>query len=492
MVGEKIEKFLKHIIEIVFLLTIVFYFVYCHIYQFENPSYKVVGLIPIAILFVYFCVYKLCGRFEKNDKFYKILLFVFSIVVYAIWGLFANSPAVSDYEVLINSAKEMISGNFSAFSFDKSNYFYFYNFQTGYVVYLALIMKMFGQKLLALKIVEIFVMALTNVLVYDIASKVYSKKIGIIASVVYASLLFNIAGSSIINNQHISMLFVCIAVLLFMKKKWYSYVLSGILFGISIILRPSAIIFPLACASFLVWKLLIEKFKDWKKNIVAIILILVSMTCFTKIFDFVMVKSNMVPVSAVDSNAKYFKFVLGLQGDGLYNIPTKDAEHTQVYFDLEKLGFDYDEYNKQCMKKIVEICVNTPRRVLEFISKKLVLFCGSADNQLEFASENIKESKICTVISYYGYVQYILILVLCLIITFFSIFRNNKIQYDGKYNNYDKLFKIVFVAFFVAHIFIEVQSRYRYDQYLMLCLISSPMLVMVFEKIKNVFKDIKK
>lgn len=489
--GEKIKKFLMSIIEIVFLLCIVLYFVYCHIYQFENPSYKVVGLIPIVILFIYFCIYKLGGKFEKNDKLYMVLLFTFSIVVYAIWGFLANSPAVSDYEVLINGAKEMGCGNFSALSFDKSNYFYFYNFQTGYVVYLALVMKVFGQRLIALKLVEIFIMALTNVLVYKIATNVYSKKAGMVASVVYASLLFNIAGSSIINNQHISMLFVCISILLFMKKRWYMYGLSGVLFGVSIILRPSAIIFPLACVCFLVWKLLIEKFNDWKEYIFAIILILVSMSLCTKVFDFTMVKAKMVPVSAIDSNAKYFKFVLGLNGNGVYNVPTKDAEHTQVYYDLEKLGFDYDEYNNQCMRKIADICVNNPKDVLEFISKKLVSFCGSADNQIEFAGENINDGKISILFNYYGYVQYILLLFLSFVITGISIFKNNKIQYDAKNSNYDKLFKIVFVAFLAAHIFIEVQSRYRYDQYLMLCLISSPVFVMLFEKIDYFYDRLK-
>ena len=36
----------------------------------------------------------------------------------------------------------------------------------------------------------------------------------------------------------------------------------------------------------------------------------------------------------------------------------------------------------------------------------------------------------------------------------------------------ESLFFIIFILFFCAHIFIEVQPRYRYDQYVMLALIS--------------------
>ena len=97
-------------------------------------------------------------------------------------------------------------------SFDKTNYFYFYNFQTGFVMYLALVIKIFGSHLIFLKIFEILFMSLTNVFVYKIASKVYTKKIGIISSIIYSLLFFNIAGSSIINNQHFSTLLIILSI----------------------------------------------------------------------------------------------------------------------------------------------------------------------------------------------------------------------------------------------------------------------------------------
>ena len=45
-----------------------------------------------------------------------------------------------------------------------------------------------------------------------------------------------------------------------------------------------------------------------------------------------------------------------------------------------------------------------------------------------------------------------------------------------------------------THIFIEVQSRYRYDQYVMISLISAPFLYWIFErynelKLKYIIKN---
>ena len=122
----------------------------------------------------------------------------------------------------------MANGTFSALSFDKTNYFYFYNFQVGFVMYLALIMKIFGSRLIVLKFFEAVAMSLSNVLICKVASVTYDRKVGIIASLIYSFLLFNIAGSSIINNQHISTFIILLAILMFMKEKKKWYVGSGL------------------------------------------------------------------------------------------------------------------------------------------------------------------------------------------------------------------------------------------------------------------------
>lgn len=370
-------------------------------------------------------------------------------------------------------------------SFDKTNYFYFYNFQTGFVMYLALVIKIFGSHLIFLKIFEILFMSLTNVFVYKIASKVYTKKIGIISSIIYSLLFFNIAGSSIINNQHFSTLLVILSIYFFIKDKCFYYVLSGILVGIANIIRPSSIIILISFCLFLLWKLLINNFKTWKTFLIGFLLIILSAFSTMKIFDYNLLNLNVVPTSTLSSNAKYFKFVLGIHGNGIYNIPTETAEKTQVYFDLQKLNFDYELYNNECKNFIVNKFTQNTKETFGHIKNKMLVFCGEEDNQIGFSGNKVQNSKSYIFIKYYGYVQYFLLIVFSLLTVIINV-KESKF-YNTKNNLYQTqiLFEIVFILYFCAHLLIEVQPRYRYDQYLMLAFIASPSIYLLFSIISS-------
>lgn len=370
-------------------------------------------------------------------------------------------------------------------SFDKTNYFYFYNFQTGFVMYLALVIKIFGSHLIFLKIFEILFMSLTNVFVYKIASKVYTKKTGIISSIIYSLLFFNIAGSSIINNQHFSTLLVILSIYFFIKDKCFYYVLSGILVGIANIIRPSSIIILISFCLFLLWKLLINNFKTWKTFLIGFLLIILSAFSTMKIFDYSLLNLNVVPTSTLSSNAKYFKFVLGIHGNGIYNIPTETAEKTQVYFDLQKLNFDYELYNNECKNFIVNKFTQNTKETFGHIKNKMLVFCGEEDNQIDFSGNKVQNSKSYIFIKYYGYVQYFLLIVFSLLTVIINV-KESKF-YNTKNNLYQTqiLFEIVFILYFCAHLLIEVQPRYRYDQYLMLAFIASPSIYLLFSIISS-------
>ena len=370
-------------------------------------------------------------------------------------------------------------------SFDKTNYFYFYNFQTGFVMYLALVIKIFGSHLIFLKIFEILFMSLTNVFVYKIASKVYTKKIGIISSIIYSLLFFNIAGSSVINNQHFSTLLIILSIYFFIKDKWFYYILSGTLVGIANIIRPSSIIILIAFCGFLLWKLLINNFKNWKVFLLGFLLIALSTFSTMKIFDYTLLNLNIVPTSTLSSNAKYFKFVLGIHGNGIYNMPTENAEKTQVYFDLQKLNFDYELYNNKCRNFIVNQFTQNTRETLVYIKDKMLVFAGKEDNQIDFSGSIIQNSKSYIFIKYYGYVQYFLLIVFSLLTVIINV-KESKF-YNTKNNLYQTqiLFEIIFILYFCAHLLIEVQPRYRYDQYLMLAFIASPSIYLLFSTISS-------
>lgn len=485
------NSFINYFVDIIFILVIIFYFMNCTFYSQENPNYNCYFLIFI-ILSIYYSIYTISNKLlNNNEKKLKLFIFFGSILIYTFWNFIARTEPVSDYAVLINGAQELLKGNFSKLTFDPTNYFYFYNFQVGYTLYLSLIMKLFGTRIIFLKIIEILILSFSNLLVYLITSKIYSKKIGMISSIIYITLLFNIAGSSVINNQHISTLFVLLSVYILIKNdKKSSKVLSGILLAISYILRQSSIIFLIAYICIYIWKLFKNYFKDYKIQLLNVLLLIVSFFSFTKIYDFSLKELKVVPNSALDGNAKYFKFILGIQYLGITGSETTDALKTQVYYDLEKYNFDYKKYNNDSKKYLINKYKNNLSDIIYFnMNEKLYKFIGAPDNQINYANTLGISNFILNIINYYGYAQYILLILLSFISSII-IFKNKKKTND----EYIILFKIIFIGFFLVHIFIEAQTRYRYDQYLMLSIIAAPALeriICLIESQKSKFKKIK-
>ena len=115
----------------------------------------------------------------------------------------------------------------------------------------------------------------------------------------------------------------------------------------------------------------------------------------------------------------------------------------------------------------------------------MLVFCGEEDNQIDFSGNKVQNSKSYIFIKYYGYVQYFLLIVFSLLTVIINV-KESKF-YNTKNNLYQTqiLFEIVFILYFCAHLLIEVQPRYRYDQYLMLAFIASPSIYLLFSIISS-------
>ena len=112
----------------------------------------------------------------------------------------------------------------------------------------------------------------------------------------------------------------------------------------------------------------------------------------------------------------------------------------------------------------------------------MINFAGGVDNQISFSKTEGMDNNIISLFQYYGYAQYVLIIIL----TFIGSVLSLKSQKSNFENKSDTLFKIVLIGYFIVHIFIEVQTRYRFDQYLILTLLSAPVLYELFIKLKNI------
>lgn len=472
------KYFLDHIIDIVFIVVLLFYILACSLFTFDNPGFKCF-LEIIFFIIIYYFLYKLFIKLQvKNEKVLKLLIVLLSIIAYFIWGYLAKTKPISDYAVLFDSAKEILKGNIKELTFNKYGYFYFWNFQIGYSLFLAGIMKIVGTSLISLKAVEILFLSFTNLLFYNITSKLFNKKTALLSTIIYSTFLFQIGGSSIINNQHTSFFFVMLGFYFLTKKdNVLNYLLFGLCLAISYILRQTVIVIVVSVVVFIIWKMFINNFKYWKKCLFAIVLIIGSFFMFTRIYDFIMIKTNSVPVSALNANAKYFKYVLGFQWQQVYGESVTD--------DLDYYGGNYETYNAATKDYVVYVWTHHfTDIVVPFAVPKMLRYAGFYDSQIDFSGHS--NTKLGLYTKYLGYSQYYLVIIFSLLSTIYLYTRKNNDK--NLYNRFENCFKIIFILMFCAYILIEVQPRYRYEQYFVLAIMSTPVLLLVFDYFDKAIK----
>ena len=482
---KKFWQFLvNNIINIMMIILLLFYIWTCTYYTFENPSYKVIAGIPIMIMF-YYLLYKVLNKVSnKNEKLVKWVIFLVSVVVLVLWNKFAKVEPYSDYEVLYNTAKEINNGaKISTYTFDKGGYYYFWNFQIGYALFLSAVMKVVGSSLAVLKFLEILYLSFTNMLVYSVFKKITNKNIALLGSIIYTTLLCMMLGSGIINNQHSGFLLALLAIYFVTKNdKPINKILCGLFIGLSYILRQTVLVVLLSVIVYYIYLLCKDGKKALKVSLISILLVFTSFFAITRVYDFIMVKTKAVPVSAIKSNDKYFKYILGIQWQLPDGVGSYDA--------ITKYDYDYDKYNESNLAYLKEqYKYNIKIRIIPFVYEKMIRFSGHPDSQVDFAKSNAVTSTLTNELKYFGYVQYVLMIVCSFISCLLLIDKKRESKlFDDKYN----LFKITFVLMFCAYLLIEVQSRYRYEQYITLALLAAPFLLIVFKYIDKLIDSIKK
>ena len=284
----------------------------------------------------------------------------------------------------------------------------------------------------------------------------------------------NIMGSSIINNQHISTIFLCISLYFMIKSTTKSLLLSGIFLGVTQILRPVAFIVIIAFTIITIHQIILEKniLKLSKKYIILIL----GFLFIVKGFDIAAMEYKIAPSPISVSNAKYFKFVLGLKGSGIYNIATKNARETQVYFDLRTLNFDYNKYNEKCIVTLHNLVKNY-KSTGEFIIDKMYHFTGDADNQYYFALTPSQINSYIYELVNIGNIQYAFLLIGTFIWLMVNLKKNG--------TDLDML-PILIIGFVTVHVFIETQTRYRYEIYVFTDILTSKFLGDMVLKLRNI------
>ena len=389
-------------------------------------------------------------RKYKGKHFVLYLLLIATLVRVAGIIIF-NVPQTSDFAVLLEAARKF---NLGDYSFSKSGYFVMWPYQTGFVLYEALMLKIINSEVF-LKILNISYEVGLTYFIYRTIKKLVGETPARITASLYAVFPFSIYAATVISNHHLSTLLSYISIYFLLKNnqddKLVNYIIAGIFLGLSNVLRPEGIV---VIFSYLLYRVLKLTKKDFKKS-KRIILTIVRCSIFVCFYSLVnmgistyLVKSN-INEDGLKNNNPLWKFVLGTNPNTCGRYDSND----EIY-----LGDEEKEL------EVIKTRVNNPYKIGNLLVCKTNNFV--LDGSLE-SSSGIYNDKVISLmglsISYktlenlvsgvnkviYGF------MVIGLIIGGFLKKRdilNSNLFY----------FYILFITNTIVYMLIEIQPRYTY------------------------------
>ena len=278
---------------------------------------------------------------------------------------------------------------------------------------------------------------------YLIINKLTLEKYARISSILYSIYISSIINSSVLTNQNLATLLFYLALYILIINIKHKWILVGITLGLGNIIRPEAPIILIAIFLFLIFRDFTD-FRIIKRNILSFIGILFTFIIITKGASFLILKSGYTEYH-LSNRDPLWKITCGLN---------PDTKGTYSHDDLVFLS-QFEDRNEG-HKTLITTRLDNPVSLLVTMASKTVPMWASNDTSISFAfSDNIDNTNLYNALLKLEKIQYIII------ITFALLGVINMIREKSKFN-YSFLFLIILIGYFLAHLILEVQPRYRY------------------------------
>lgn len=381
----------------------------------------------------------------KIQPYFPILLFTVAFFCrFIILNILKIEP-YSDYYTLLTAAECLAGGkNIMA----ESPYFQMWGFQTGFVLYQAVILKLFQTEMM-LHLLDCIYTSLICVWVYFMGKDLW-KADQKLPSILYAGYLFGIAFTGVLSNQHLYNFLVLLGIWLWLRNDckekpcWRVYFVVAILLSLAHIIRTETILILLAI--FLYELLKIRKKEEILIFAKKLILLLGAYIVISQGANYLVKVTGLNP-SGLENKNMLWKFVCGAdyESGGRYSerggewIGDKEAEKQ----------FILDSYASL-----------TPIQWLDFFGKKINNFW--TQDSYQWFSKTMEETDqqengfsrlFVSSVKFVDGMGY-------LFVFFFALIPMEKARKQGGTTR-DFFIYLLFIHFFV-YLVIEVQPRYAY------------------------------
>lgn len=400
----------------------------------------------------------LLWRYLRPQKAYPICLFLLRLLLAGLVAVMLATPPRDDFKTMYEAACRLAQGSREYLN---DTYFFNWAYQTGFVAYEALVIRIFGQSLLPLKLCNAMWMAGTGLLVYEIGKCFLSQRVAMVASLFYALYPAPYFLASVLTNQHIATFFYYLAIWLLLRQKkltWQHAVAAGLSLAIGNVLRPLGSVLVLA---ILCWGAVrfLKQGKDYLQEGTAVLLCAAVYFAAGWLFSHLVIWTGLNP-EGLKNNLSVWKFVVGFNAEsgGVWN----KADY--AYYQLP-----HEEAVTAMEQLVAERLRQSPSSWGNLLWEKIRVLWGSCED-LNWALSHWDKARVLaghSIESWMKVVKYAErgVFLCASVLTLPGIFGYLRKKESGRI---PLLLLFVFCGYFAVHLLIEVQARYRY--FLMPCL----------------------
>lgn len=430
-----------------------------------------------TVLFIIYATLALILVYRIGDRGFVIFIIAFTLIIRLSYIITVNTPLESDFKLLYEAAVQFARGDYS---FNDLLYFREWAYQTGFVIYQGIIVRIFGETeaITVLKILNCIWNTVITLLIYLICKNFFGEKPSRLAAVFYSGFVFPVTFVSVLSNQHISTFLILMGVFFIVDRRIIRLrslprcIISGLFLALGNILRPEALIVLTSVAAYLFALFLRANEGTRKVAIIGQMLVLLIVYIAVNQGASWAIASSGINPDGLKNNNFYWKFVVGLNYEhrGNYN----EEDYKLVY------GNSLSQEERKGVEKALisqRLGIGPLRLSNLFMMKMQSLWCDTAldwsyrhmlaSNKVVYLLGNpVKFSDIDAVLKDLSE----LFVFTAMILSFLGMLAMRKNQIDERL-----LVPVsVLVVSCLVYFFIEVQPRYAYLQHPFLFILSAP------------------
>jgi len=357
------------------------------------------------------------------------------------WVLVVRTPPVQDYLSLHQASIAFAQGvaNFAT----SNRYLANYPYMLGFVLYQGSVIKLFGNSLLLLQLLNSLFSVITIYFVGKISRQLYGERAQILALLMMTVYVPNVVATSVLTNDILAVMFFMAAIWLLIARPltWRTGLAIGLLMFLGNFIRPLATIILLAVTLYAVL-IALPTHRHKYRYLLGLISLLLTFGVATVGSNMVVQAAKLTPQSIVTTNTAW-KLAVGLNSktDGKWN----EADYAVV-----AAGKTAAERTK-LSQKLLKQRLAQPEKLPGLMAKKFAIMWADIDTMTSWGTKQTRISAI--IVDALCIIQRAMYVIITVLVSL-TLLKRPRVAAN--------LIMILLIGYILIHFGIEIQTRYRY------------------------------